>query len=107
MAQPITSQKLYAILRKAGYRAAKWETSGMVRGWGEYSTGPRVYARDNSGSLYVTYESGHRRDAAVREHDAMHNFIVPVLEAAGIQGEWVEHTIWRVSLPTEDEPTTV
>jgi hypothetical protein len=91
----MTQQKLYAILRKAGYRAAKWEASGMVRGWGEYSTGPRITKRDNV--LRVTYETGRTRgDSAAA--NAMKHYIVPALEAAGVKGEWVDQICYDISV---------
>ncbi len=92
----MTRQKIYAILRKDGHKAAKWEASPAVRGWGEYSTGPRVYARTGD-TIAVTYECGHSRGALECESNAMHNYIVPALEAAGVKGEWVDERTWQVS----------
>jgi hypothetical protein len=43
MAEQISRQKVSAAMRKANLRAAKWNRSGMVRGWGSWSSGVRVY----------------------------------------------------------------
>lgn len=85
----MTSQKLYAILRKAGHRAAKWQPSYMVRGWGEYSPGVKVKKDSDTYKLWfnVTYESGHGAHAIERSRNAVQSYIVPALTAAGVQGK--------------------
>ena len=42
MSAPVSRQKVSAAFRRSGIRAAKWEASGMVRGWGDWSSGVRV-----------------------------------------------------------------
>ena len=59
----ITRQKLYATLRKAGYAAAKFHRSGMVRGWGEWASGVQVELDPGScGDWRVSYSFGARRE---------------------------------------------
>lgn len=62
----ITRQKLYSILRKAGYQSAKFTRSGMVRGWGSWSAGVQVLPVGINGIdwriEYVFY--GHATEAA-------------------------------------------
>jgi hypothetical protein len=51
----VTSQKIYAILRKAGYSASKTSTT-RVRGWTRSSAGPKVH--DVNGLITVEYVFG-------------------------------------------------
>lgn len=38
----LSTSKVAATLRRAGYHAAKWITSGQVRGWGQWSPGFKI-----------------------------------------------------------------
>lgn len=91
----MTAQKIYAVLRKAGHAAAKWEASGMVRGWGEWRAGVRV--QKDSDTFNITYKVSRGAESEARAHNMMHTSIVPALEAAGVKGEWQDHVTWRVS----------
>lgn len=83
----MTPQKIYAVLRKAGHSAAKWHSSRMVRGWGDWS--PGVHIEKGQDVLLVTYKvygsGGEGRIKNVMEH-----YIVPALNAADINGRWTE-----------------
>lgn len=79
----MTIQKLYSILRKAGFTAAKYERSRQVRGWGVYSAGVRITKRDDR--FKVQYEVGGIRSDENREREQMTR-IIAALQAAGIQG---------------------
>jgi hypothetical protein len=83
----MTLQKIYAVLRKAGHQAAKWHSSGMVRGWGDWSPGVRVERGD--GLLLVTYKV-YGSGGAERIRNTMESYIVPALNADGIHGDWSE-----------------
>ncbi len=87
MTKPLTAQKIYAVLRKAGHTAAKWESSGMVRGWGDWSPGVRVVRDSDTYKIWfsVSYKvSG--AHATERSLNVMQNYIIPVLKAAGLDG---------------------
>lgn len=53
----ISTQKIVAILRKAGFDAAKWQASSMIRGWGDWSFGYKVHS--NNG-IYISHKQPHR-----------------------------------------------
>ena len=53
----VSSQKLYAILRKAGFRAAKYNRSQMIKGWGNWSSGVQV-VKDDRDRWEVSYNFG-------------------------------------------------
>lgn len=55
--KPLTPQKLYALFRKHGYTAAKWDASGMVRGWGDWTSGVKINKDSDTNKLWfvVTY----------------------------------------------------
>jgi len=95
----VTTQRLYAILRKAGFTAAKWEASGQVRGWGDWSPGVKCQQRQGLTVTYKVYGShGEERIRNVMEH-----YVVPALNKAGITGEWEEDGLtYRVT--TEAPP---
>lgn len=80
--KPITVQRVYAILRKAGHTVAKWHASGQVRGWGDWSPGVKVQQRQSLTVTYKVYGSGGEE----RIRNVMENYIVPTLKNAGIGG---------------------
>jgi hypothetical protein len=53
----ITTQKVVAILRKAGCQFSKYEASGMVRGWGSSSEGYEV-RKWGEGRIRIDYRHG-------------------------------------------------
>jgi hypothetical protein len=79
----VSLQKVSGALRKAGLRAAKWNASGMVRGWGDWISGVRVF-RNHAGMPRITTEHGrwHKgtEEVAAREVAA----ITAALDAAGL-----------------------
>ncbi|HEY4530126.1 MAG TPA: hypothetical protein VIG97_07335 [Luteimonas sp.] len=54
---PMRAAAVSAKLRKAGHRIAKWNASGMVRGWGDWSAGAHVEQLDN-GTIQVSDRVG-------------------------------------------------
>lgn len=95
----MTSQKLYAILRKAGHGAAKWSTSGMVRGWGEWSPGVKIERNSDTYKIWfdVTYKTAISDHNGARAKNVMREYIVPALNAAGVTGEWTNEYTYRVA----------
>lgn len=82
----ISRQKLYATLRKAGYSAAKFHRSGMVRGWGNWSSGVHVVPVNLQGIGWkVEYNFGSSRRASDADRKTTLQAIQRVLIAAGIQ----------------------
>jgi len=53
----ITRQKIYAVLRKAGYKNAKWHKSGQIRGWGSWTEG-YTFKNETGIYIYLTYLAG-------------------------------------------------
>lgn len=84
----MTAQKIYAVLRKAGHQAAKWQSSSMVRGWGEYSNGVRVIKDSDTYKVWFKVSYNVRRSGTHTEQsrNVMANYIIPALNAAGITG---------------------
>jgi hypothetical protein len=92
----ITRQKLYAVLRKAGFDTAKYHASGQVRGWGSWSPGARVEEARGGGAWNVSWKSyGHI--SAERYQEYMER-IITTLQAAGIEGTLSDDKLtYRVS----------
>lgn len=94
----MTSQKLYAILRKAGHGAAKWHASRQARGWGEWLPGVQI-TRDSDTYvrwLDVTYQTSVSDYDRSNARNVMQYYIVPALTAAGVIGTWVDEETYRV-----------
>ena len=80
----ITRQKLYSILRKSGYSAAKFSRSGMVRGWGSWSAGVQVLPVGMQGIDWkIEYLFGDRRGSDADRVQKL-QAIQKVLIAAGV-----------------------
>jgi hypothetical protein len=80
-----TYQKAAATLRSAGFKASEFHRSGMVRGWGETTTGFNV--RKGGGKFVAEVRhyisSNYRGDKhAEREREALDSY-AEALEAAG------------------------
>ena len=81
----ITRQKLYSILRTAGYTAAKYHASGRVRGWGEMSAGVQVVESNHDGAEWqIEYCFGIRRPTNAERVQRL-QAIQKILVAAGIE----------------------
>src|SRR5688572_17811563 len=55
-----TTQKVTAVLRKAGGTFAQEHKSGMIRGWSDWSEGYKV-RKHSAGKVRVSYEVGWQR----------------------------------------------
>lgn len=53
----VTTQKVHALLRKAGQSISKWHRSGQIRGWGHWSSGAAV-EYDDFGVIHVNHVMG-------------------------------------------------
>lgn len=80
----VSRQKVSAAMRKAGLQAAKWNASGMVRGWGHWSSGVRV--QEYAGEIRVRWQTGRWISAQKAEETNLPK-IAAALVAAGISFE--------------------
>lgn len=82
----MTTRRLYAILRKAGIRSAKWYPSGRVRGSGHWNPGVHVRRDSDTHKIWfnVSYQA-YGEGGAERKREQMAR-IISALQAGGIQG---------------------
>lgn len=80
-----TTQKVVAVLRKAGGEISKYHRSGMIRGWGESTRGYEV-RRYGDGPVRVTHTEGStgRRTETPERRDAALSKAAEALRAAGL-----------------------
>jgi hypothetical protein len=83
-------QKVSAAMRKAGIKAAHREASGMVRGWGTWSSGVRVYKAYND-RVGVYWQDGHWAKNSPEQDAANLAKITEALDAAGLTWEVVKN----------------
>lgn len=80
---PLTTQKVCAVLRKAGIPVAVWNRSGMVRGWGSWSSGVRAQY-DDFGRIGIGYELNHWSKATTHDVEKRLDQAVEAMAKAGI-----------------------
>ena len=85
----ITRQKVSAVLRKAGLTVAKYNRSGMVRGWGDWSEGYRVSYNAHDNILFVRHEQSYIRSTERTQVYKLGKLAQykEILQAAGIKSE--------------------
>jgi hypothetical protein len=79
----LTTQRVVAILRKAGHSIGKWLASGQIRGWGDYSAGALV-KWDDFGRIHVHHVVGHWSKLNPAQLDQKTGEYAATLTAAGI-----------------------
>lgn len=80
----ISLQRVSGALRKAGVRAAKWNPSGMVRGWGDWSPGVRTQ-REHDGAIEVYFVYQRYANASDERRAGDLAMAEAALSAAGIE----------------------
>lgn len=78
----ITRQAVSGAIRKAKLSVAKWEASGMVRGWGEWSGGCRVQQIGKEIRVFHQYGRWAKPSDALEAENA--RLIAAALDASGI-----------------------
>jgi len=82
----MTSQRLYAILRKAGYKRAKRYSRASSRPPDNWS--PGVHIKRDSDTNVIWFDVTYKVYGSGEEHRrrTMKDHIIPALQTAGIQG---------------------
>ena len=82
----VTRQKISAILRKAGLTAAKYNKSGMVRGWGDWREGYKVHS--NNG-IWISHEQSRIRSSPRTQTYKLEKLAQykEILQVAGIESK--------------------
>lgn len=82
----MTSQRLYAILRRAGIKSAKRYSRSSSRPSDNWS--PGVYIKRDSDAHVIWFDVSYKVYGSGEEHKrrVMKDRIIPALQAAGIQG---------------------
>lgn len=89
MDKKLTIQKVSAAMRKAGLRAAKWNASGQIRGWGDWTSGVRVSGHGDH--IRVHYQRGRWSKPTPEGEQAKADEIAAALDAAGITYKRTEY----------------
>jgi len=88
MSNPITDgyslQKVNGAIRKAGLQKARWNRSGLVRGWGDWQSGVRVERSPNQLQIYVYYQRGRWSKATEQDDVAECDKISAALDSSSI-----------------------
>jgi hypothetical protein len=80
----VSRQKVSAAMRKAGLKAAVYNRSGMVRGWGDWSSGVRVVDAGERG-VQVYFQRGRWANGGAEIIERDDAKIRGALTAAGLE----------------------
>lgn len=80
-----TTQKVVAVLRKAGLPIAKYEASHMIRGWGDWTPGYQV--RKYGDAIRVNHD---KPSALQKAHDALRAAGLTIIETGTEFARWLE-----------------
>lgn len=106
MTKPLTVQKVSAAMRKAGLSAARWNASGMVRGWGDWTSGVRVTSHRAGAEIRVCYQRGNWARPTAEQEATKANEIAAALDAAGIAYERTGDGLSFICKANTDAPAT-